>query len=78
MEDGAAGDPASNGISVLLANMTFPTDPRYDVDFREELDFLENVVPRDPQTGAISHRTEYVQLWSGQFFFFFPGSLRIE
>ena len=65
MVDGAAGDPMSNGISVLLANATYPDDDRYRAAFQEQLNFIENGVPRDPETGAISHRTEYVQLWSG-------------
>lgn len=68
MDDGAAGDPMSNGISVLLANATYPDDNRYHEAFKDQLDFIEHVVPKDPVTGAISHRTEYVQLWSDNVF----------
>lgn len=65
MQDGAAGDPMSNGISVLLANATYPDDPRYNTAFLDQLDFIENTVPRDAN-GAISHRVDEVQLWAGE------------
>ncbi|KIM27620.1 hypothetical protein M408DRAFT_330042 [Serendipita vermifera MAFF 305830] len=67
MDDGAAGDPMSNGISVLLANATYPTDPRYNAAFMDQLDFIENVVPKDAN-GAISHRVSEVQLWADSVF----------
>ena len=67
MADGAAGDPMSNGISVLLANATYPSDPRYNTAFHEQLDFIEHTVPRDAN-GAISHRVDEVQLWADSVF----------
>lgn len=66
MQDGSAGDPASIGIVVLLANWTgqATTD---NLDYAgaatDQLDYLLENVPRSSD-GAISHRTEQVQLWS--------------
>lgn len=72
MANGAAGDPASIGVAVLLANWTLGSnggDGKYGgVDYegaaKDQLDFLfSDQVPKTPD-GAISHRTEQVQLWS--------------
>ncbi|KIY45919.1 hypothetical protein FISHEDRAFT_76154 [Fistulina hepatica ATCC 64428] len=63
--DGSAGDPASLGVSVLLANWT-----RSDLsittwadDAEDQLDYLLYDAPRTSE-GAISHRADQVQLWS--------------
>jgi hypothetical protein len=62
--NGSAGDPASIGVSVLLANWTGNGDGSA-LDFagaaKDELEFLFTV----PKTsdGAISHRVSEVQLW---------------
>jgi hypothetical protein len=62
----AAGDPASIGMVVLLANWT--GQQRTDgLDYagasQDQLDFLFQDVPRTSD-GAISHRIEQLQLWS--------------
>ncbi|KAF8499997.1 Six-hairpin glycosidase [Hysterangium stoloniferum] len=65
--DGAAGDPASIGVSVLLANWTMARASGNRPDFTTaaagQLDFLLTSVPRTSD-GAISHRVSHVQLWS--------------
>jgi len=65
LNDGSAGDPASIGMSVLLANWT-GQDNGNGTDFasaaRDQLDFVLNVAPRTPD-GAISHRVAIIQLW---------------
>ncbi|KAG8820660.1 hypothetical protein FRC17_010080 [Serendipita sp. 399] len=61
MEDGAAGDPASVGVAVLLANQTF-ANASYALAAKQELQFLTEIVPRAPN-GAISHRVSEAQLW---------------
>lgn len=60
-EDGSAADPASLGISVLLANHT--TDADYMTAVNEENEWLFIHAPRTSD-GAISHRVSEVQLWS--------------
>lgn len=65
MEDGAAGDPMSNGVGVLVANFSCPWDDRYLPAFQAQLAFIENEVPRT-EDGAISHRTDDLQLWAGK------------
>jgi Glycosyl Hydrolase Family 88 len=65
MQDGSAGDLASIGVAVLLANWT--GQGYYDnLDFAraatDQLDFLYQSVPRTSD-GAISHRVSEVQLW---------------
>ncbi|PVG04136.1 Six-hairpin glycosidase [Serendipita vermifera] len=62
MEDGAAGDPASMGVAVLLANQTLHNST-YAEAAAQQLDFLLNYVPRAPN-GAISHRVSEAQLWN--------------
>ncbi|KIM74461.1 hypothetical protein PILCRDRAFT_702405 [Piloderma croceum F 1598] len=66
MNDSAAGDPASLGMVVLLANWT--GQQRTDgLDYagaaQDQLDFLFQDVPQTSD-GAISHRTDQLQLWS--------------
>ncbi|KAF8152554.1 Six-hairpin glycosidase-like protein [Crassisporium funariophilum] len=65
MADGSAADPASIGMSVLLANWTGQDGG--DIDYAgaatDQLDYLFQKVPMTSD-GAISHRVEQVQLWS--------------
>ncbi|KAL4076573.1 Six-hairpin glycosidase-like protein [Scleroderma yunnanense] len=66
MNDGAAGDPASIGVAVLLTNWTGQGKVDgldYAEAARDQLEFLLMNVPRTSD-GAISHRTDEVQLWS--------------
>ncbi|KAI0075033.1 hypothetical protein K474DRAFT_1685519 [Panus rudis PR-1116 ss-1] len=66
MQDGAAADPASNGVAVLLANWTGRSSADgldYAGAARDQLDFLLTQVPKTSD-GAISHRVSQVQLWS--------------
>ncbi|KAF5335762.1 hypothetical protein D9611_009663 [Ephemerocybe angulata] len=71
MVDGSAADPASNGATMLLANWTrqrLPDGVADGVDYltaaKSQLDFLDSdKVPKTPD-GAISHRTDQLQLWS--------------
>ncbi|KAJ7155952.1 Six-hairpin glycosidase-like protein [Mycena crocata] len=64
--DGAAGDPPSIGVAVLLANWTGQGSADgldYAGAARGQLEYTLNVVPRT-KDGAISHRAAQVQLWS--------------
>ncbi|KAJ7452399.1 Six-hairpin glycosidase-like protein [Mycena galericulata] len=64
--DGAAGDPASIGVAVLLANWTgqgAADGLNYAAAAQNQLDYLFNDVPHTSD-GAISHRVAQVQLWS--------------
>ncbi|KAJ8087296.1 hypothetical protein PM082_006126 [Marasmius tenuissimus] len=63
MKDGSAADPASIGVAVLLANWTKQGGQDYAGAAKDQLDYLYQKVPRSSE-GAISHRTEDVQLWS--------------
>ncbi|KAF9018281.1 Six-hairpin glycosidase [Hymenopellis radicata] len=63
MNDGSAADPASNGVSVLLANWTGQGNLDYAGAAQDQLDYLLNNVSRSSD-GAISHRVSQVQLWS--------------
>ncbi|TBU36627.1 glycosyl hydrolase family 88-domain-containing protein [Dichomitus squalens] len=62
----AAGDPASIGVAVLLANWT-GAGAADKLDYagaaRDQLEYLLEKVPRTSD-GAISHRVENVQLWA--------------
>lgn len=60
--DTSAGDPASMGVAVLLANWTNAGGADFLGAAEQELNYLFNVAPKTPQ-GAISHRTDQVQLW---------------
>ncbi|KAF7294922.1 hypothetical protein MIND_01030300 [Mycena indigotica] len=68
--DGAAGDPASIGVAVLLANWTGQQGKdglNYAAAAKNQLDFLLYNTPKTPD-GAISHRVSQVQLWSDSVF----------
>ncbi|KAJ7219286.1 Six-hairpin glycosidase-like protein, partial [Mycena pura] len=74
--DGAAGDPPSIGVAVLLANWTGQAAMDgldYAAAAKNQLDYLLEVVPRTSD-GAISHRVAQVQLWS-DFIFMVPPFL---
>ncbi|KAI0246244.1 Six-hairpin glycosidase-like protein [Lactifluus subvellereus] len=63
--DGSAGDPASVGMAVLLANWTGqPGDEDYAGAATAQVEYL--LGPAVPKTsdGAISHRVSQLQLWS--------------
>lgn len=64
MPDGSAGDPASIGMCVLLANWTKQDAGQIDYAgaAKDQLDFLLQEVPRTSD-GAISHRVSELQLW---------------
>ncbi|TFK46279.1 hypothetical protein OE88DRAFT_1667912 [Heliocybe sulcata] len=67
VQDGAAGDPASIGIAVLLANWTGYTQggsEDYAGAARDEIEFLYSGSVPKTRDGAISHRTDQLQLWS--------------
>ena len=62
---GAAGDPPSIGVAVLLANWTgrgAADGLDYAGAAKDQLEFLLEKVPQTSD-GAISHRTEQTQLW---------------
>ncbi|KAI9065704.1 hypothetical protein FKP32DRAFT_1567367 [Trametes sanguinea] len=63
---GAAGDPPSIGVAVLLANWTnagAQDGQDYAGAAQDQLEYLLTTVPKTSD-GAISHRLEQVQLWS--------------
>ena len=62
--DGSAGDPASIGMCVLLANWTMQDAGQIDYAgaAQDQLDYLFQDVPMTSD-GAISHRVSEVQLW---------------
>ena len=65
INDGACGDPASIGVSVILANWTgkgHMDGLDYAGAAQDQLDFLLTGAPRT-NDGAISHRTDQTQLW---------------
>ncbi|KAG8747900.1 hypothetical protein FRC10_010519 [Ceratobasidium sp. 414] len=61
--DTSVGDPASLGVAVLVANFTGATGGDYNTAIEQQLDYLMNKAPRNVD-GAISHRSEQIQLWS--------------
>jgi len=61
VQDLSAGDPASLGVSILLANHTL--DVNYTSAVNQQNDYLLRVAPRT-EDGALSHRVRDVQLWS--------------
>jgi rhamnogalacturonyl hydrolase YesR len=65
MQDGSVGDPASIGPAVLLTNWTRTntSDNRFSAAAGSQLNYLLNHAPQTDD-GAISHRSEDVQLWS--------------
>ena len=63
MPDGSAADPASIGVSVLLANWTGKgSGQNYAGAAFDQLNYLLYKVPRTSD-GAISHRVSQIQLW---------------
>ena len=62
--DGSAGDPASIGFAVLLANWTGQDAGQIDYAgaAKDQLDYLLLDVPKTSD-GAISHRVYEAQLW---------------
>lgn len=60
MMTGAAGDPASLGVSAILIGQT---QPEYLGAAQRQADHLLNVVPRWAN-GAISHRESVAELWA--------------
>ncbi|ORY31626.1 hypothetical protein BCR39DRAFT_525995 [Naematelia encephala] len=67
LSDGAAGDPASLGVAILLANWSTNNALWNNVGYGDaatmELNYLLYDVPRSAQ-GAISHRADQVQYWA--------------
>ncbi|RXW12246.1 hypothetical protein EST38_g13610 [Candolleomyces aberdarensis] len=74
MPDGSAADPASNGVTILMANWTglaardSASNSSLNYDYaaaaKSQLGFLHsNNVPKTSD-GAISHRVDQLQLWS--------------
>ncbi|SCV72972.1 BQ2448_6897 [Microbotryum intermedium] len=66
IEGGAAGDPASLGYAWIVAELTARhrrTKGRLDAALQAEVNYLLTQVPRT-EDGAMSHRSEEVQLWS--------------
>ncbi|KAH0835728.1 Six-hairpin glycosidase-like protein [Lanmaoa asiatica] len=66
IQDSSAGDPASIGVAVLLANWTGQgtlDGLDYSGAAQDQLEFLFQIAPKT-QDGAISHRMDQVQLWS--------------
>jgi len=65
MQDATVGDPASIGPSVVLANWTRndTSDNSFSVAAGSQLNYILNYSPHTSD-GAISHRSEQVQLWS--------------
>jgi hypothetical protein len=61
-EDSSAADPASAGTIVLIANWTGLREWDYAGAAEAQLDYLLNHAPRH-QNGAISHRSDSIQLW---------------
>lgn len=67
INDTSVGDPASVGVAVLMANWTKASRPDeamndYNTPLVEQLNYLLYDAPRTDD-GAISHRSEQVQLW---------------
>ncbi|BEJ15350.1 hypothetical protein CspHIS471_0411170 [Cutaneotrichosporon sp. HIS471] len=67
LQDGAAGDPASLGVTVLIADKASSGTLIKGVSFMQaaqsQVDYLLYGVPRNEQ-GAISHRAATSQLWA--------------
>ncbi|KAI2617351.1 hypothetical protein GGR54DRAFT_203802 [Hypoxylon sp. NC1633] len=68
--DGAAGDPASLGVSAILIGQT---EPDYLAAAGRQVDHLLNAVPRW-SNGAISHRESVAELWA-DFIYMAPPTL---
>ena len=63
MPDGSAADPASNGVTVLLANLTGVSGGDYATAAESQLNFLYSDKVPKTMDGAISHRIDQLQLW---------------
>ncbi|MBW0493345.1 hypothetical protein O181_033060 [Austropuccinia psidii MF-1] len=63
--DGAAGDPASLGVAVMIAAATTSgsISKNYQMLADNQMKWLLNYVPRSPR-GALSHRNSELQFWS--------------
>lgn len=61
--EGSAADPASVGNAVLLANWTNQSGAQFGAAAQNELNYLLFKAPKTSD-GAISHRSDQVQLWS--------------
>ncbi|CAJ2514048.1 Uu.00g021670.m01.CDS01 [Anthostomella pinea] len=68
--DGAAGDPASLGVSAILIGQT---QPAYEAAADRQMTHLLTAVPRWPN-GAISHREAVAELWA-DFLYMGPPAL---
>ncbi|KAJ2916912.1 hypothetical protein MD484_g3483, partial [Candolleomyces efflorescens] len=74
MPDGSAADPASNGVTILMANWTglaardSGSNSSLNYDYaaaaKSQLDFLFSSSVPKTSDGAISHRVDQLQLWS--------------
>ncbi|KAH9035188.1 glycoside hydrolase family 105 protein [Lactarius pseudohatsudake] len=62
--DGSAGDPASIGIAVLIANWTGLGGENYAAAATAQVEYLFGPAVPKTEDGAISHRVSEVQLWS--------------
>ncbi|KAG8847053.1 hypothetical protein FRB96_001703 [Tulasnella sp. 330] len=68
MNDSSVGDPVSVGVAVMMANWTQASRPDealndYNTPLIEQMNYLLYDAPRTVD-GAISHRSEQVQVWS--------------
>ena len=61
--DGSAGDPASVGIAVLIANWTNLGGEDSAAAATAQVQYLFGPAVPKTQDGAISHRVEQLQLW---------------
>ena len=61
--DSSAGDPASIGVAVLIANWTGLGGENYAGAATAQLEYLFGPAVPKTSDGAISHRIEQVQLW---------------
>ncbi|KAI9439008.1 glycoside hydrolase family 105 protein [Lactarius indigo] len=64
LRDGSAGDPASIGIAVLIANWTGLGGENYAGAATAQVEYLFGPGVPKTEDGAISHRVSEVQLWS--------------
>ncbi|KAH9172575.1 glycoside hydrolase family 105 protein [Lactarius sanguifluus] len=64
LRDGSAGDPASIGIAVLIANWTGLGGENYAAAATAQVEYLFGPGVPKTEDGAISHRVSEVQLWS--------------
>lgn len=67
IKDGSAGDPASIGVAVLLANWTGQGGQDYAGAATDQLNYLFQNISQTSD-GAISHRVSELQLWCVRLF----------